>query len=154
MIAWKEMSYGTCACLGGPFFGESLASTRPFHSREINQSTHNAASPHMLVREERRVSRHKSLDQGRAMNVVTISIYVGVFNFETHDVSSPTLDADLINGRVPMFPSLTCRQMTYRVVQKIQRARLTGAQLSATGKQVIGSLSLVFAYLPGFKTLF
>lgn len=44
--------------------------------------------------------------------------------------------------------------MTYRVAQKIQRARLTGAQLSATGKQVIGSLSLVFAYLPAFKTLF
>ena len=29
--------------------------------------------------------------------------------------------------------------MTYQVAQKIERARLTGAQLSATGKQVIGS---------------
>lgn len=36
------MSCGTCACLKGPFFGETLASIRPYHSKERNHHTHSA----------------------------------------------------------------------------------------------------------------
>ena len=37
------------ACLEGPFFGETLASIRPCHSKERNHHTHNA-----MCRESRR----------------------------------------------------------------------------------------------------
>lgn len=61
----------------------------------------------------------------------------------THRVFNRKGGRRTISQRVQTFPSIPCFQMTYLVAQKIQRARLTGAQRQRVSNfEVIGSLCL------------
>ena len=144
------MSYGTCACLGGPFFGESLASTRPFHSREINRSTHNAASRHVvMVREEFKASRHTPLGQSRSIDIAA------TYDKQQAPFSVLMLPATQhlkqIDQRKSADISLFCvppNDVPSRAKNPESSSYWSAAQRN--GQASHWQSGLVFAYLPGF----